>query len=196
MPIFPIYKDSQKDIKALMPNGGNIAEAALYQRLKEQLPANWYVVHNIHFHGDGDNQIDFLIIANGTSKYPNAKGIVNLECKGKSYQIDSNGTFWLNNTPHNPYSQSKGAVTNLYNSLKQDVFNGKSFCVYANAVVFPTKKITEEDRKKLANIVGWIFDEEDCKDICGINTAIYPHYRSTLSRKKTSRASTVLFNYK
>ena len=62
MPIFPIYEDPQKDIKALMPNGGDIAEATLYQLLKKQLPANWYVVHNIHFRGDGDNQIDFLVI--------------------------------------------------------------------------------------------------------------------------------------
>lgn len=166
--IYPFYENPE-DIAANAPaeqKGGKQAEAELYKLLKEQLPDNWFVLYDIPFTGGvHENQIDFLVIVPG-------KGIINLECKGGGYEVQSGGRrFWhpSNKLPYNGdlIEKARKVAENFHHT-----FNGQRFTddvtinlgAYEKAVIFPLHNFSHDGEQQT--------DQKNCYfDFC--NEPVY-----------------------
>ena len=75
--VFPLYENAEKEVGASIERAdGSLAEARLYDMLRQQLPEDWSFLWGLQL---GVHEYDFLVLVPGW-------GIVNVECKGYGYE--------------------------------------------------------------------------------------------------------------
>ena len=132
---FQFYNDAIEETGATLESAdGKFAEATLYNKLREQLPADWAFIWGVNL---GAHEYDFLVLVPG-------RGVVNVECKGRGYSVIG-GTykfkFYNKDThqaePKDLLGQAAKAQKYYIRYLQKALFGCCHWGIVGYCVVFP-----------------------------------------------------------
>ena len=136
--VFPLYENAEKEVAASIERAdGSLAEARLYDMLRQQLPKDWSFLWGLQL---GVHEYDFLVLVPGW-------GIVNVECKGYGYEhLPTHKFNWKNKITgktelKDVMGQAAGAAKYYNEFLKKYLLGiGSHWGLMGYCVIFPLEE--------------------------------------------------------
>ena len=132
-PSFDVPGDLEQYLPANSYGNGQWWERMLYDEMRDELPADWTVVHHRNLNdGQFRHECDFLVIVPG-------KGIVNLDAKGHGWGCANARWFRVRNgqkEPDDPIDQAEKAIRTLDSVLRAKVSDGNNWGGFGYLLVF------------------------------------------------------------